>query len=67
MWRNDIKCNYLFLFPLKNSARKGLNIIREISPKWMLQDLIDDEVNTRSGNGLVRHQVSVSWLPSGGC
>ena len=24
MWRNDIKCNYMFMFPLKNLARKGL-------------------------------------------
>ena len=24
MWRNDIKCEYMFMFPLKNLARKGL-------------------------------------------
>ena len=24
MWSNDIKCKYMFLFPLKNLARKGL-------------------------------------------
>ena len=24
MWRNDIKCKYMFLFPLKKLARKGL-------------------------------------------
>ena len=24
MWRNDTKCKYMFMFPLKNSARKGL-------------------------------------------
>ena len=24
MWRNDIKCNYMFMFPLKILARKGL-------------------------------------------
>ena len=24
MWRNDIKCKYMFMFPLKNLARKGL-------------------------------------------
>ena len=23
MWRNDIKCKYMFMFPLKNFARKG--------------------------------------------
>ena len=26
VWRNDIKCNYMFIFSLKNFARKGLNI-----------------------------------------
>ena len=25
MWRNDIKCKYMFLFPLKNLADKGLS------------------------------------------
>ena len=24
MWRNDTKCKYMFMFPLKNFARKGL-------------------------------------------
>ena len=24
MWRNDMKCKYMFMFPLKNLARKGL-------------------------------------------
>ena len=24
MWRNDQECKYMFLFPLKNVARKGL-------------------------------------------
>ena len=27
MWSNDIKCKYMFLFPLKNLACKGLNAI----------------------------------------
>ena len=25
MWSNDIKCKYMFMFPLKNLARKGLS------------------------------------------
>ena len=25
MWRNDIKCKYMLMFSLKNSARKGLS------------------------------------------
>ena len=24
MWRNDTKCKYMFMFPLKNLACKGL-------------------------------------------
>ena len=24
MWSNDIKCEYMFMIPQKNSARKGL-------------------------------------------
>ena len=24
MWGNDIKCKYMFMFPQKNLARKGL-------------------------------------------
>ena len=27
MWRNDIKCKYMFMFPLKNLARKGLKLL----------------------------------------
>ena len=26
MWRNDIKCKYMFMFPLKNLACKGLTL-----------------------------------------
>ena len=26
MWMNDTKCKYMFMFPLKNLARKGLTI-----------------------------------------
>ena len=26
MWSNDIKCKYMFMFPLKNLALKGLSI-----------------------------------------
>ena len=27
MWSNDIKCKYMFMSPLKNLARKGLNLL----------------------------------------
>ena len=30
MWKNDIKCKYMFLFPLSNSARKGLPVERVV-------------------------------------
>ena len=29
MWRNDTKCKYMFMFPLKNLARKGNQHINE--------------------------------------
>ena len=28
MWSNNIKCKYMFMFPMKNLARKGL--------KWLI-------------------------------
>ena len=31
MWRNDIKCKYMFMFPLKNLAHKGLIIYTQQS------------------------------------
>ena len=36
MWRNDIKCKYMLIFPLKNLARKGLKSIH-----W---NLFEDQV-----------------------
>ena len=33
MWRNDIKCKYMFMFSLKNLARKGLTHI-ELNLFW---------------------------------
>ena len=32
MWRNDTKCKYMFMFPLKNLARKGL--ISKLLMSW---------------------------------
>ena len=34
MWRNDIKCKFMFMFPLKNVARKGLKSINAIWVLW---------------------------------
>ena len=34
MWRNDIKCKYMFMFPQKNLARKGLIFITD-KIQWM--------------------------------
>ena len=33
MWSNDTKCKYMFMFPLKNLARKGLNE-KSCNPLW---------------------------------
>ena len=32
MWRNGIKCKYVFMFPLKNLARKELSMTTKFSP-----------------------------------
>ena len=52
MWRNDTKCKYMFMFPLKNLARKGLRISCECH-KTSLIMLIWWVVTFGSGNGLV--------------
>ena len=31
MWRNDTKCKYMFMFPLKNLARKGLTMMHDFA------------------------------------
>ena len=31
MWSNDIKCKYMFMFPLKNLARKGLKKVLKMT------------------------------------
>ena len=35
MWRNDIKCKYMFMFPLKNLAHKGLTICHHWYRVWL--------------------------------
>ena len=35
MWRNEIKCKYMFMFPLKNLARKGLIATWSSSYRWV--------------------------------
>ena len=37
MWSNDMQCKYMFMFPLKNLARKGLSYVLWI--KWILQQV----------------------------
>ena len=42
LWRNDMKCKYMFLFPLKNLARKELigHVIRRLSCIYVTSFLI---------------------------
>ena len=35
MWRNDINYKYIFMFPMKNLARKGLSV-NEVALKGYL-------------------------------
>ena len=43
MWRNDIKCKYMFVFSLKKLARKGLSYnTQELKlrlPSWSIQPI----------------------------
>ena len=43
MWRNDIKCKYMFMFSLKNLAHKGLSL-------FLMVQLKINQIG--SGNGL---------------
>ena len=36
MWRNDMKCGYMFMFPLKNLACKGLIESAPLLAPWLL-------------------------------
>ena len=41
MWRNDIKCKYMFKFPLKNLARKGLSMMKSMNHAiWQHEDTL---------------------------
>ena len=50
MWSNDIKCKYMFKFPLKILARKGLNIALRLTvlerdwsvSHWYIDGLVED-------------------------
>ena len=37
VWRNDIKCNYMFMFSLKNLARKGLTRHGLVTPNGVIK------------------------------
>ena len=41
MWRNDTKCKYMFMLPLKNLARKGLLRIYTPIAKLLLKCLLN--------------------------
>ena len=43
MWSYNIKCKYMFMFPLKNSARKGLTG-KNVLSRW------HNENNLTTGN-----------------
>ena len=51
MWKNDMKCKYIFLFPLKNLACKGLSC-----PVW--RGCMDGSLSTQMAN-------NTYWIPMG--
>ena len=65
MWSNDIKCKYMFVFPLKNLARKGLSLYLKQSQRISQTSVIaeTDNLHPKHYFGLVR-QVIVTWHSS---
>ena len=57
MWRNDAKCKYMFMFPLKNLARKGLKILWYIESHHM--PCVDSFKNTCWLQTLLSWKISV--------
>ena len=57
MWRNDIKCKYVFLFPLKNLAPKGLTC-SNIAQYGIVNDA--DEARIKSDFELTKNTPSIS-------
>ena len=53
LWRNDIKCNYMFMFPLKHLARKGLRWSHHLNNCWCIFLLLctDIMMKMKSSNG----------------
>ena len=44
MWRNDIKCKYLFMFPLQNLARKGLSPVTLCIISWKIRTVTIEQI-----------------------
>ena len=51
MWRNDIKCKYMFMLSLKKLARKGLKSTAPHSP-WSTSHVIQRVFNFSSKNSM---------------
>ena len=59
MWRNDIKCKYMFMFPMKNLALKGLKWIFLSNPGQPLVPYFSNQVSAIHSTG--------TWSSNEGC
>ena len=69
IWRNDIKCKYMFLVPLKNLACEGLILVqfwlRETAQIWLKLDLLHRRNGIKFGSlmypGCLQNWVDFSY------
>ena len=65
MWRNDIKCKYLFKFSLKNLARKGLTtmVIGGVLPDYsgLNTSVVEDNSGTIPDSKVRGANMGLIW------
>ena len=64
MWRNDIKCKYMFLFPLNNLAHKGLIQWGLDKNGWHFADDIYKHI-LLCENSFILLNISLKFVPRG--
>ena len=61
MWRNYTKCKYMFMFPLKNLARKGLRPLISKDSRYTLHSL---PIEVRYNMSFVSLKYDLRYIPS---
>ena len=63
MWSNDTKCKYMFMFPLKNLARKGLRNTVKVNPSVAETGIIEENLVHIMHTNALAPFVARSWAP----